>query len=550
MYVAPSRRLPHPSRQTKGIWAATCSGGGVPGITSSGSPRLDSGALASTTHPDSPAARPRHSVPCFPLMTAPKRILLLTVGALCVSCGGRTDGDQCTTIAENPQLAQALKAFSDRTDSLTREAYNACRTLLAASRNAAATNAPPESVTELSEFCYAAQLAFSKAVAKTTVSPPEPCAVPYCASALPPGPDVATCQLEAASQLQCPAPVVSVVSDDPALSKSAAAGMQRMFAVQAAASAMLKTVDSQLVNRVFARAGCGITKEELHGDLGPACTNYSASSDAPLRPPPEPALGRPVEEQGSARKGPQLKTARTLRSLFERAARHVQPCAKGVRPCLSFVPRTGGWAVARSPRSGCSWRAVGVASRDDNAGSGGSNTGGFNTGGLPADGSVNTGGLPADGSVNTGGTPADSGSGGAPADAASEAGNANKYPCKDSKPVLVNGQPTGLETCGSSMVARKEAKTCPKAAPGSCSASQMNCTSDSDCTAQPNGYCEFVSGGFGVPTSCSCAYGCVNDSECPAGQRCLCGDPVGTCVPADCSTSADCTAGFDCVAST
>lgn len=130
-------------------------------------------------------------------------------------------------------------------------------------------------------------------------------------------------------------------------------------------------------------------------------------------------------------------------------------------------------------------------------------------------------------------------------------GTANKFPCQNPQPIVVDGQDTGVDSCDGGMVRRREAKTCPTAMPrvSPCAATQMNCSEDTDCNAQANGYCTFNQGGGGAPSSCNCAYGCVNDSECAEGYVCLCGNPVGKCVPADCSTSDDCEAGFDCLGS-
>lgn len=134
-------------------------------------------------------------------------------------------------------------------------------------------------------------------------------------------------------------------------------------------------------------------------------------------------------------------------------------------------------------------------------------------------------------------------------DTESSTSSKNPYPCKDPQPVVVAGQDTGVDSCGTISVRRREKKTCPEAMPRAnpCSATQMNCTADTDCAAQAHGFCSYSQGGGGAPSSCNCAYGCADDSECPAGQLCLCGDPVGRCVPATCSTGADCGPGFDCI---
>jgi hypothetical protein len=38
----------------------------------------------------------------------------------------------------------------------------------------------------------------------------------------------------------------------------------------------------------------------------------------------------------------------------------------------------------------------------------------------------------------------------------------------------------------------------------------------------------------------------VQDGDCETGNICYCGEPVGRCVPANCTTDADCEAGFNC----
>jgi hypothetical protein len=59
----------------------------------------------------------------------------------------------------------------------------------------------------------------------------------------------------------------------------------------------------------------------------------------------------------------------------------------------------------------------------------------------------------------------------------------------------------------------------------------LPCAYDVQCAIQPNGYCEATPGGDLLS---ECRYGCVSDDECDSGSICLCGDPVGTCVPALC----------------
>ena len=129
-------------------------------------------------------------------------------------------------------------------------------------------------------------------------------------------------------------------------------------------------------------------------------------------------------------------------------------------------------------------------------------------------------------------------------------GTSNKFPCKNPTPIMVKGKDTGVDSCDGNMVRRRSATTCPTALPRpeACSATQMNCTTDADCKDKAHGMCNFRSGGGGAPSSCGCDYGCVTDADCPTNSSCLCGDPVGRCVPAKCKTSADCQPGFDCLA--
>jgi hypothetical protein len=68
------------------------------------------------------------------------------------------------------------------------------------------------------------------------------------------------------------------------------------------------------------------------------------------------------------------------------------------------------------------------------------------------------------------------------------------------------------------------------------------CSADADCDERPNGYCNLSS----FEPSCYCNYGCTNDEECGEGRICLCGSPVGQCVPADCRSDADCGQGLRC----
>jgi hypothetical protein len=117
------------------------------------------------------------------------------------------------------------------------------------------------------------------------------------------------------------------------------------------------------------------------------------------------------------------------------------------------------------------------------------------------------------------------------------------YPCSDSQPVLQEGQETGFETCSEGYQHRTTAVTCPSILPRTeaCESGWPEgdtCSTDADCTDQANGYCT-AADNFGGG-NCSCSYGCETDSDCGAGNICVCGGIVGHCAKADCATDADC----------
>jgi hypothetical protein len=127
-------------------------------------------------------------------------------------------------------------------------------------------------------------------------------------------------------------------------------------------------------------------------------------------------------------------------------------------------------------------------------------------------------------------------------------------PCGESKPIIVSGRPTGFEKCSNGSRHRPSSGTCPSALPrseavvgltidGIGDAAHGGCRRDQDCSERLHGYCGFADR---PPTFASCIYGCVRDDECARGQICLCGAPVGACVPAACRTDADCAPGYLC----
>ncbi len=137
-------------------------------------------------------------------------------------------------------------------------------------------------------------------------------------------------------------------------------------------------------------------------------------------------------------------------------------------------------------------------------------------------------------------------------------------PCLNPKPLTSDGSGTGpsggFEVCDSGVVHRPSKSDCWSVigAPDAAeplpldvgSGVPRECNANDQCTGAPHGYCsvevpERIGGIGGSPTE-SCHYGCVNDDECDPGSVCLCGDPVGTCVKASCTTDADCPNGLPC----
>lgn len=122
------------------------------------------------------------------------------------------------------------------------------------------------------------------------------------------------------------------------------------------------------------------------------------------------------------------------------------------------------------------------------------------------------------------------------------------FPCGSAVPVL--DSTTGLEQCSRGYQRRVEPANCPSSVPRATpipayDAALDQCEYDADCPVAsygPHAHCGARSGGIARV----CVEGCRVDADCDAGTLCLCGEPVGRCVPASCSTGDDCGPGFDC----
>jgi hypothetical protein len=145
-----------------------------------------------------------------------------------------------------------------------------------------------------------------------------------------------------------------------------------------------------------------------------------------------------------------------------------------------------------------------------------------------------------------GGGSAGAGGSGAAGAAAGGAHGTTPFPCENPTPIVVGGVDTGYDRCAAGQVQRRAVVTCPSLLPRPTACATKGgasqCTKDSDCTMSPNGHCDDATA-FGGPGGCLCAYGCKVDQDCGAGAVCACGDPIGHCVAAACTSNADCLEG-------
>ncbi len=170
-----------------------------------------------------------------------------------------------------------------------------------------------------------------------------------------------------------------------------------------------------------------------------------------------------------------------------------------------------------------------------NAGTAAAGQAGAGSGGRAGHGGqAGQGGAGSAGQAGRGGAAGQAGSGGSRVEP--------PFPCAHPAPVLILGEDTGLVQCDRGMLHRARANECParrrSSDPSPCAGQgNFECSADTDCKAQPLGYCTWANAG--VPM-CHCQYGCKQDSDCAPGHLCLCGDPSGVCVPSSCKTDDDC----------
>jgi hypothetical protein len=124
--------------------------------------------------------------------------------------------------------------------------------------------------------------------------------------------------------------------------------------------------------------------------------------------------------------------------------------------------------------------------------------------------------------------------------------------CANPKPLLRDSGDTGYIQCADGALNREFAVPCvkPVVAPA-CRGTEADrsCDTHANCTDRPHGFCMSGSGMRGE--YCGCVYPCLNDSECGAGQACMCpqlgengsGPPAAECAPAECKVNADCPSG-------
>jgi len=183
-----------------------------------------------------------------------------------------------------------------------------------------------------------------------------------------------------------------------------------------------------------------------------------------------------------------------------------------------------------------------------NAATKGSAGGNSATGGSVAAGGSGGGGR-SDGDPSSGARTGAAGSANGGVAANPDGSPVNQFPCKSPTP-LTSGN-SGYERCENGVIIRRAIVNCENPLPRKARIADYNaavdrCQYDSDCTERALGYCTRDVNGQGVPPRASCRYGCTADADCEANSICVCGDPVGHCSPASCSSDAACVPGFHC----
>jgi hypothetical protein len=108
----------------------------------------------------------------------------------------------------------------------------------------------------------------------------------------------------------------------------------------------------------------------------------------------------------------------------------------------------------------------------------------------------------------------------------------------------------GLALCENGLVHRPStAVTCTSRLPrpdeevirGGGNASSMDqCTKDTECTQRAHGACVWRVDQLEGDEAFVCEYGCLTDNDCAEGTVCVCGDFIGACMQAECTSDADC----------
>ncbi len=136
--------------------------------------------------------------------------------------------------------------------------------------------------------------------------------------------------------------------------------------------------------------------------------------------------------------------------------------------------------------------------------------------------------------------------------ATTSTGMAPDLACPGSTPVLFMDSPSGFSKCPDGTLHRVAQVACSTTiAAMECAGTEttLNCKTDADCIAAPNGKCitDQVVTAMGIATQCGCSYACSTDDSCAQGKACLCfagrdfyNDQWSECVQALCRQGSDC----------